>query len=212
MRRQSTLTLHDAETIRERYAGGGVTQTALAVEYGVSQPLISGIVRLEYLTGKPATCKVCGTVFEPDTPTHAYCSRSCFDEGRRRRYRATYRAKNPIPEGRVCPHCGDPVNRQRDAVYCSDRCMYAARNATRKASWKVGGRQERVSRAYIVARDKSRCHLCGKACRDEEIHLDHLIPLSRGGTHAPENLRVACAKCNLEKGARARGEQLLLVG
>lgn len=98
-----------------------------------------------------------------------------------------------------------------DAAYCSERCNSAAHNATRKASWKIGGRQERVSRAYIIDRDGSRCHACGKKCKPEEIHLDHLVPLARGGTHAPENIRVACARCNLSR--RAEGEsQLLLLG
>jgi 5-methylcytosine-specific restriction endonuclease McrA len=80
--------------------------------------------------------------------------------------------------------------------------MQAAHNATRKASWKVGSRQDRVSRAAIIERDGSMCHICGKKCEASEIHLDHVVPLAKGGTHDAENLRVACAKCNLEKGAR----------
>lgn len=41
---RAKLSLPDAELIRTRYAAGGVTQTVLAIEYGVTQALISKIV------------------------------------------------------------------------------------------------------------------------------------------------------------------------
>lgn len=33
-------------------------------------------------------------------------------------------------------------------------------------------------------------------------HMDHFVPLSRGGSHTLSNIRPACAECNLRKGAR----------
>lgn len=39
-------------------------------------------------------------------------------------------------------------------------------------------------------------------CRDRPAaHIDHIYPLSKGGSHAVENLAPACAKCNLSKGS-----------
>lgn len=62
---------------------------------------------------------------------------------------------------------------------------------------------EPVSRSAIIERDNRTCHLCGKTnLPDTQIHLDHVIPLSRGGPHTEDNLRVACAPCNIRKGAR----------
>jgi 5-methylcytosine-specific restriction endonuclease McrA len=34
------------------------------------------------------------------------------------------------------------------------------------------------------------------------LSIDHVIPKSAGGTHARENLRVLCTRCNTKKGAR----------
>ena len=34
------------------------------------------------------------------------------------------------------------------------------------------------------------------------VHIDHKIPLARGGTHAEENLQLLHARCNLRKGSR----------
>lgn len=33
-----------------------------------------------------------------------------------------------------------------------------------------------------------------------DIHADHIVPVSRGGTNNPDNLALACADCNLGKG------------
>ena len=37
-------------------------------------------------------------------------------------------------------------------------------------------------------------------------HIDHVIPLSRGGSNWPANLRPSCAKCNLSKGGKLLSE------
>ena len=34
------------------------------------------------------------------------------------------------------------------------------------------------------------------------VTVEHLVPLSAGGTEAPDNLALACAACNHEKGRR----------
>ncbi len=76
----------------------------------------------------------------------------------------------------------------------------------------VEGEVVRIPRAYIIERDGSRCHMCKRKCSGANLHIDHVIPLSRSGTHTLENLRVACATCNMSKRADARGEQLMLIG
>ncbi|OGO53447.1 MAG: hypothetical protein A2148_11225 [Chloroflexi bacterium RBG_16_68_14] len=52
----------------------------------------------------------------------------------------------------------------------------------------------------VYKRDKGCCVICGA---DDQIHFDHELPFSRGGTGlTPENVRILCARHNLEKGAR----------
>jgi len=61
---------------------------------------------------------------------------------------------------------------------------------------------EPINRQTIIERDNRTCHLCGTThLADNEIHIDHVIPLARGGEHTERNLKVACAQCNLRKGA-----------
>lgn len=52
-------------------------------------------------------------------------------------------------------------------------------------------------RYEVWKRDKGRCIICGS---NKNIHIDHIIPFSKGGVSINiKNLRLLCAKHNLEK-------------
>lgn len=46
-----------------------------------------------------------------------------------------------------------------------------------------------------------RCYWCHKPTTRKDRHLDHVVPLSRGGTDSVGNLCVSCPTCNLRKNA-----------
>ena len=52
----------------------------------------------------------------------------------------------------------------------------------------------------VINRDGYYCVYCDEDLTDSEIHLDHVIPESRGGTTTYDNLQVTCRKCNTSKG------------
>lgn len=55
-------------------------------------------------------------------------------------------------------------------------------------------------REQIKRRDNYTCQLCGKYMPDEVgLHIDHIIPISKGGKSVPSNLQVLCSKCNGKK-------------
>ena len=52
----------------------------------------------------------------------------------------------------------------------------------------------------VFRRDKGQCVKCG--ARDN-LHFDHDLPFSKGGASiTPDNVKLLCARHNLEKGAR----------
>lgn len=58
-------------------------------------------------------------------------------------------------------------------------------------------------RRKIMMRDNYTCQYCGKFMPDEVgLHIDHIIPVSKGGKSVPSNLHVLCSKCNGSKGAK----------
>ena len=55
-------------------------------------------------------------------------------------------------------------------------------------------------RRMVIERDGLRCVYCDIDLTNAEVHLDHVIPESQGGSTTFNNLQVTCRKCNLEKG------------
>jgi 5-methylcytosine-specific restriction endonuclease McrA len=53
-------------------------------------------------------------------------------------------------------------------------------------------------------RQNGRCYWCG--CRLGPYHVDHVIPLSKGGSNGPENIVASCPPCNLSKNAKMPSE------
>lgn len=51
-------------------------------------------------------------------------------------------------------------------------------------------------RSEIYIRDKGRCGICGKFIPLNEFTIDHIVPISKGGTYNYDNLQCCCFKCN----------------
>ena len=57
-------------------------------------------------------------------------------------------------------------------------------------------------RFTVLRRDSFRCVYCGHGEPDgAKLHLDHLVPVARGGPTDIDNLVTACQDCNLGKSA-----------
>lgn len=50
------------------------------------------------------------------------------------------------------------------------------------------------------------CYYCKKSVPSKSAHIDHVIPLSKGGSHSVGNLCAACPDCNLRKNAKLPSE------
>ena len=67
-------------------------------------------------------------------------------------------------------------------------------------------REVKFTRRNIYKRDKNTCQYCGKTFRPEELNIDHVVPLSRGGKDTWENVVCSCISCNLRKGNKTLKE------
>lgn len=57
-------------------------------------------------------------------------------------------------------------------------------------------------RYKVLKRDNFKCCACGASPAKDpsvELHIDHIIPWSKGGETTMENLQTLCSKCNLGK-------------
>jgi hypothetical protein len=119
----------------------------------------------------------------------------------------------------TCARCGTPFVAHSEvgiAAYCSRGCARQSSKDRRRAA-KRGGACERYRRVDIFERDGWRCHICGKMTKPRAHYLhplaatiDHLVPLSRGGRDAADNVACAHRKCNTDRNATGPAQLLLL--
>lgn len=54
-------------------------------------------------------------------------------------------------------------------------------------------------RSEIAERDGWECYLCGAPIKSDDLSIDHVHPLSRGGDDAPWNVAATHSWCNFSK-------------
>jgi 5-methylcytosine-specific restriction endonuclease McrA len=89
---------------------------------------------------------------------------------------------------------------QRDRERCHRRrasFMGARYSGVTQEEWKA------IRLRFTDANGIGLCCYCARPCKQT---IDHLVPLSRGGPHAPENVLPACHSCNASKRDRLLGE------
>lgn len=62
----------------------------------------------------------------------------------------------------------------------------------------------KLTRREVFIRDRWTCQYCGRQSGD--LTIDHVVPKSKGGPHAWDNLVSACKPCNHRKGGKSLGE------
>ena len=88
---------------------------------------------------------------------------------------------------RKCPACGITNKRQKNSTT-------NIKKSTRAISDKL--------RYQVLKRDNFKCCACGASPAKDpsvELHIDHIIPWSKGGESTLKNLQTLCSKCNIGK-------------
>jgi hypothetical protein len=162
-------------------------------------------------------CSHCGGIFTARKYTDRFCSAEC-------RPKPIYIPK-PI-RTIACVSCGCAMKtlpgRGSTRLYC-DPCAEIAKRDTRNAAKRLRKARrkdafvERVIRQRIYERDRWKCGICKRKVDPslEVPHplsktIDHIIPLSKGGTHEPRNVQLAHFICNSKRSNKG-GVQLRLM-
>lgn len=65
-------------------------------------------------------------------------------------------------------------------------------------------------RFEVFKRDSFKCVYCGSAAPEVILHVDHIQPISKGGSNDIVNLATACQPCNLGKKARTLDDKSII--
>ena len=163
------------------------------------------------------TCRTCGETKELElfTKPRHQC-KACRSAYRRAYYQdnkekvAAYLQDNKekvAVQGRVYRQNNKEKITVKDRRYRqNNKEKKAALSATRRARKRGAtiGDSKAMTAFFRHTREGSRLRFywCSRVTAKHDRHVDHIVPLSKNGTHGVENLCVSCAHCNMSKGAK----------
>lgn len=118
----------------------------------------------------------------------------------------------------VCKNCGMSycieITGYNSTQYCSEKCgkRWQTRiNKDRRVRRMMKRERDTdITLEKLYAKESGRCYLCGGQCDWNDVDesgnagemypsIDHVIPLSKGGKHKWDNIRLAHRGCNTKK-------------
>lgn len=124
-----------------------------------------------------------------------------------KQYQKEYSVANPE---KMLTYCATYREKHRERRNANNARWRADNIDFVRASIKNVGHKRRCQKASGVTakelktwqdKQKKICYWCDKSCK-KSFHIDHYVPLSKGGEHKLENLVIACPTCNLTKSAK----------
>jgi 5-methylcytosine-specific restriction endonuclease McrA len=129
----------------------------------------------------------------------------------------------------TCPECGRHFVGRADKVYCSKICQNKRNLRIQKERYRADAEyrmqifranhesrgigdlpsEDRLEEMRASAISSGFCPYCGEATADDDWRMDHIVPVSRGGTNLSSNLLFVCSRCNCRKGAKPLDEFLV---
>jgi len=155
-------------------------------------------------------CEWCDEPFQTEFETKTYCSRAHKERAREKRKRIAQSLRNNSfckIFSITCVVCENLfTGKTFDSKYCSTECKQFYKQQKNRDRERNHNTKNKGIRAKLFFRDKGLCQICltpieiHRAYPDPlSLSIDHIMPLSRGGTSAMYNLQISHLKCNLEK-------------
>lgn len=78
----------------------------------------------------------------------------------------------------------------------------ASKNARHKRRLKLKNGDVTNEQLLELQQNSKVCYWCNTTLKNKVVHIDHYVPLAKGGKHTLDNLVVSCEKCNRSKHAK----------
>jgi 5-methylcytosine-specific restriction endonuclease McrA len=148
------------------------------------------------------------------THRRAYEATEKYKENKRnsrKRNREKIRIRERARRARIRQESGSP---QKQGAMSPERRTKCREVSRRRRAKKLGLPWEYYTEAQVIELYGDKCHIClepisldserrpGYLDWERGLHIDHLIPISRGGSDTLKNVRPVHGGCNLSKGPR----------
>lgn len=188
---------------------------AIDAKFGTKEEREQKKKALKAEKGTAKQCVWCNKEFKTTFPQKQCCSNECSYNYQRQKDRNEWeetrveRAAKHIPDIFACKECGSVVSTQygeRKTSYCSVECQEKDHQRQQRSK-----RDKQMRKAFrapvtfqkIYKRDAGICGICGLFVPLDKTPtnlwgatIDHIIPISQGGTHEPSNCQLAHRICN----------------
>ena len=102
-----------------------------------------------------------------------------------------------------CTQCGNDLLRKRRLCFTCIQSNTLAKDAIRRSKYKQLER-EPINKITVFDRDKWKCKMCKVSTpvrlmgtmNKNAPTLDHIVPLSKGGSHTYNHVQLLCRHCN----------------
>lgn len=113
-------------------------------------------------------------------------------------------AKKKILPLKACLQCWESFEPNNTTLqkFCSDNCRLVykreqQRERTKQSLIDGSGHAYLRLRFEVFRRDGFACQYCGRTAKEDiKLHIDHILPKSKGGSLSMDNLITACYECN----------------
>lgn len=168
------------------------------------------LARVKIGTFQDTTCACCGVAIKKrhnQIRERNYCSRTCSSTSQRTDGSAWSNYNHDRDSRREYMRAYLENNRDRKNAlsrqWAKENVEYRRyMNTLRRASGRITFEEWR----NVVDAAQGKCQVCGET---ENLHVDHIVPVARGGKTEPGNLQLLCRFCNISKGAKPFTEWLV---
>lgn len=166
-------------------------------------------------------CKWCLVTFQTSNQTKSYCDRRCKETAKKSRKQMKNTTGIEVPSGSVrhwvktlyikwCKNCNETISTQKGwQLYCDKTCSDMMKQTIKRQmgvkKFQKNNAPNIVARIYY--RDKGLCGICKDPIdlrlqypNPYSISVDHVLPVSQGGTNLQSNLQPAHLICNTKRG------------
>ena len=153
------------------------------------------------------TCKTCGLEFTDKHKT-IYCSKKCSKKaGLLLSLSMAKNNEKGYKNGDVIGKCEECEKEYPKKAYnqrfCSDECSIKNYDSIKNCEREPQEHDIKwlKLRFIVLMRDNFTCKYCGRNVKEDniKIHVDHIVPKSKGGENIVTNLITSCEECNLGK-------------